>query len=120
MQYRHGSLEGIILSTFWELEKSNSKAFSVKDIADYLANKTSEKRAYTTVKTVMDRLFDKKVLYRYKKGKKFFYKSVYSQEEIVINSVNDIAKRYCCGNFDTLKNIINSYNTEKEVILEAV
>ena len=72
MLSRHGSLESAILSALWGLEKKGIYTNSVKDVYEILAQSDEEKRAYTTVKTVMDRLFEKKVLLRYKSGKKFF------------------------------------------------
>ena len=72
-----GSLEIDILNSIWELaEVSEGSDISIQDVVDHLSNKGIE-RAYTTIKTVMDRLTLKSVLVRYKSGKKFFYSAAF-------------------------------------------
>ena len=53
MNFKHGSLESIILNAMWELEKSGIYKNSVKDVYEFLSRTDSTKRAYTTIKTVM-------------------------------------------------------------------
>ena len=70
-----GSLEIEILNTFWNLTSNNEDIdISIQDVVDELSKNGTE-RAYTTIKTVMDRLVTKSILVRYKVGKKFFYKA---------------------------------------------
>lgn len=107
MQSRHGALECAILSTLWELEKDGIYTNSVKDVFDILSQRESQSRAYTTIKTVMDRLYEKKVLLRYKQGKKFFYRTMYSNQEMLVNSLNQIAVRYCCGDLTKVSQVLN-------------
>ncbi len=115
MQSRHGSLESAILSTLWNLEKDGIYTNTVKDVYEILSQNDSGKRAYTTIKTVMDRLFEKKLLLRFREGRKFCYRTVYSNREIVENSLNELANRYCSGNIDILKEILNSV-IEKQLV----
>ena len=115
MKTRHGSLESSILNALWGLEKDGIFTKSVKDVYEILAKNEDEKRAYTTLKTVMDRLTEKKVLMRFKQGKKFFYRTAYSNDEMIVNSLNLIAERYCNGNFDRLSAIIDEIK-QKEYI----
>ena len=69
-----GSLEIEILNTFWNLTATDEDVdISIQDVVDELSSNGVE-RAYTTIKTVMDRLVSKSILVRYKVGKKFFYK----------------------------------------------
>ena len=105
MKFKHGSLEGIILNALWELEKSGVYKNSVKDVYDFLSKTESTKRAYTTIKTVMDRLFEKEVLLRIKHGKKFYYRTAYSNSDIVITSLKKIATQYCGGDLNKLMHI---------------
>ena len=112
MLSRHGSLECAILGALWNLEQNGIYTNSVKDVFDILSQNDDEKRAYTTIKTVMDRLFEKKVLLRYKQGKKFFYRTVYSNNEIVVKSLQETANRYCCGDLARLSLILNSMMEE--------
>ncbi|MBQ4646873.1 MAG: BlaI/MecI/CopY family transcriptional regulator [Candidatus Gastranaerophilales bacterium] len=113
MLSRHGSLECAILGALWGLEQNGIYTNSVKDVYDILANSQEEKRAYTTIKTVMDRLFEKKVLLRYKQGKKFYYRTVYSNQEIITKSLFEIAQRYCSGDLTRLSLILNEMMEEE-------
>ena len=66
MNLKHGSLESVILNSLWELEKCGIYKNSVKDVFEYINQSNSTKRAYTTIKTVMDRLYEKEILLRLK------------------------------------------------------
>jgi len=116
MLSRHGSLECAILGALWNLEQNGIYTNSVKDVFDILSQNEDEKRAYTTIKTVMDRLHEKRILLRYKEGKKFYYRTVYSNFEIVTKSLNEIAQRYCCGDLEKLSLILNSMKDEKHLV----
>lgn len=116
MLSRHGSLECAILGALWGLEQNGIYTNSVKDVYEILANKDDEKRAYTTIKTVMDRLHDKKILLRYKEGKKFYYRTVYSRQEIIIKSITEISNRYCDGDLHSLSLILNAMMDEKILV----
>ena len=113
MLSRHGSLECAILGALWNLEQDGIYTNSVKDVYEILANSNQEKRAYTTIKTVMDRLHDKKILLRYKDGKKFYYRTVYSKNEIITKSLVEIANRYCNGKLNSLTSVLNELLEEK-------
>lgn len=93
MGLEHGSLESIILNSIWKLEEEGNSESSVNQVFEKI-NLSGEQRAYTTVKTVMDRLFDKGVLSRFKLGKKFFYKSAYSKDQMVKMALEKIARQY--------------------------
>lgn len=116
MLYRHGSLECAILSALWQLERNGTYKNTVKDVYGYLLNNSSEKRAYTTIKTVMDRLEDKKVLIRFKESKRFYYRTVYSNHDMIIENLNQIASRYCYGDLNKLKDVINLMIDEKSLV----
>ena len=113
MLSKHGTLEGAILSTLWELESQGIYTNSVKDVYESLNKK--EAKAYTTIKTVMDRLFEKNILLRFKQGKKFFYRTAYSNYEIVANSLKEIADRYCGGDIAKLNQVLQSFD-DKQLI----
>ncbi|MBR6163927.1 BlaI/MecI/CopY family transcriptional regulator [bacterium] len=93
--YTHGSLENEILNAVWSIEENEAEAstISVNEVQDSI-NQTGNIRAYTTVKTVMDRLVDKKILNRQKKGKKFFYNSAFSRKEMAKTAIRHIAGQY--------------------------
>lgn len=92
-----GTLEIEILNIVWQIQKEDEdRNISVKDIVDYLSQKNIE-RAYTTVKTVMDRLSTKELLVRYRSGKKFYYKSVMDKEEMAKMTIQDILQQFFDG-----------------------
>ncbi len=113
MLSKHGTLESAILSTLWDLENNGVMTNTVKDVYEILAKNSTDKRAYTTIKTVMDRLFEKNILLRYKQGKKFFYRTAYSNNEIVINSLQEIANRYCNGSLSKLSKILETIDNDR-------
>ena len=113
MQSKHGALEGAILTTLWELESKGMKSNTVKDVFD---NIESDKRAYTTIKTVMDRLYSKNILIREKKGRKFLYRTAFSNYEVVVNSLNDISEKYCSGNLNKLFSILENMQNSRQLV----
>ena len=80
---------------------------SVKDVVDDMMENGME-RAYTTVKTVMDRLSSKELLVRYRTGKKFFYKSVMDKQEMAIAAIKEISSQFCDGNDLEMMHFIES------------
>ena len=115
MNFRHGSLESIILNALWELEANGVYKNSVKDVFDYISSTQTTKRAYTTVKTVMDRLFEKEILLRIKQGKKFYYRTAYSNNDIIANSLKKIAIQYCGGDMNKLIEVASSISNSNLV-----
>lgn len=114
MNFKHGSLESIILNALWELEKSGVYKHSVGEVFEYLSHTETNKRAYTTIKTVMDRLFEKEVLLRIKQGKKFFYRTAFSNTDIILSSMQKIANQYCDGDLNRLMSITKSACEEQK------
>ena len=108
MNFRHGSL-------VWELESQGLYKNSVKDVFDYISSTQTTKRAYTTVKTVMDRLFEKEILLRIKQGKKFYYRTAYSNNDIIANSLKKIAIQYCGGDMNKLIEVASSISNSNLV-----
>lgn len=120
MNFRHGSLESIILNALWELESQGLYKNSVKDVFDYISSTQTTKRAYTTVKTVMDRLFEKEILLRIKQGKKFYYRTAYSNNDIIANSLKKIAIQYCGGDMNKLIEVASSISNSNLVEQQSV
>ncbi|MBQ3310645.1 BlaI/MecI/CopY family transcriptional regulator [bacterium] len=89
-----GTLEIEILSSVWKLQETDGDMnISVKDVVDDM-NSNGIKRAYTTVKTVMDRLNSKDILVRYRAGKKFFYRAVMDREEMSIAAIKELSSQF--------------------------
>ncbi len=101
-----GSLEIDILNSIWRMtEESEDRDISIQDIVDDLSQSGID-RAYTTIKTVMDRLTVKSVLVRYRVGKKFFYKAAMTKDEMARNSIKLIAEQFFNGNYFSLMHFL--------------
>jgi predicted transcriptional regulator len=94
-----GKLEIDILNSFWSLTSDDEdRDVSIQDIVDDLSSNGIE-RAYTTIKTVMDRLTLKSILVRYKVGKKFFYKATMTREEMAEEAIKTVAEQFFNGSY---------------------
>ncbi len=105
-----GSLEIEILNTFWNLTSTNEDIdISIQDVVDNLSEHGIE-RAYTTIKTVMDRLVTKSILVRYKVGKKFFYKATMDKREMALDMLNEFTNNFFNGDHAQMMRFV-----EKEI-----
>ncbi len=120
MNYTHGSLENEILKTIWMLEEIESSDVSVTEVQEVINRNSSVSRAYTTVKTVMDRLVEKNMLVRYKQGKKFFYKTVSSRDEMAQEAIKKLASQYFNNDMDSLVKTISSMSALQKECKTAV
>ncbi|MBO6087726.1 BlaI/MecI/CopY family transcriptional regulator [bacterium] len=94
-----GKLEIDILNSFWKLSAENEdRDISIQDVVNDMSANGIE-RAYTTIKTVMDRLTVKSILVRYKSGKKFFYKAAMSKDEMASEAVKTVSEQYFDGSY---------------------
>ena len=97
IEYKYGDFENIILNAIWHLEENEKDIVSVLDIQTRINTVESKEWAYTTVKTVMDRLVQKALISRLKQGKKYFYKSSFSRLEAGEMNMRKIVKQYYNG-----------------------
>lgn len=89
-----GKLEIDILNSIWRMTSEYEDIdISIQDVVDDLSENGVE-RAYTTIKTVMDRLTVKSILVRYKVGKKFFYKATMNRTEMAKDSVKELVEQF--------------------------
>lgn len=110
-----GKLEIDILNSFWNLTANDEdRDISIQDIVDELALNGIE-RAYTTIKTVMDRLTVKSVLVRYKVGKKFYYKATMNRNEMALDAVKTVAEQFFNGNYVELIKFVEK-NTQNVLV----
>lgn|SRR5574344_273887 len=112
MNYTHGSLENEILKTIWMLEEIEENDVSVNEVQDVINRNADSARAYTTVKTVMDRLVEKNMLVRYKQGKKFFYKTVSTRNEMAEQAIKKLANQYFNNDMSSLATAVKSLQKE--------
>lgn len=111
-----GKLEIDILNSVWNLTTDNeneSRDISIQDVVDDLSSNGIE-RAYTTIKTVMDRLTAKSVLVRYKVGKKFFYSAAMNREEMARENIEEICSQFFGSNYvDMIRFVENQFDLVK-------
>lgn len=93
MDLKQGDLENIILNALWDLEGDGNERIFVGDIQEKIKS-PSKKWAYTTVKTVLDRLVDKEIAVREKDGKKYLYRSVVDRDEAGILALQKVVRQY--------------------------
>lgn len=116
MIMKQESLENIILNALWKLEEDNYEIINVSDIQSHI-NKNNKKWAYTTVKTVLDRLSDKKLLVRYKQGKKFCYRSKISRLSAGQEAIRRLSREYYNNNMDELVKEVKKIYDESAVLV---
>ncbi len=93
MDLKQGDLENIILNAVWDLEGNTEENIYVGNVQEKI--KTPVKKwAYTTVKTVLDRLVDKELALRVKDGKKYLYQSVVKRDEAGVIAVEKLIRQY--------------------------
>ena len=101
-----GSLEIEILNTFWNLNSENEdRDISIQDVVDELSANGTQ-RAYTTIKTVMDRLVTKSIVVRYKVGKKFFYKVTMDKREMALDMLHEFTNNFFDGNYASMMRFV--------------
>ena len=107
-----GFLEMEILNTFWDLISENEdRDISIQDVVDELSSKGTQ-RAYTTIKTVMDRLVAKSILVRYKTGKKFFYKVTMDKREMALDMMREFTDNFFDGDMAKMVRFVERETVE--------
>ncbi len=107
-----GKLEIDILNTIWTLTaECEERDISIQDVVDNLAENGVE-RAYTTIKTVMDRLTLKSILVRYKVGKKFFYRAALNKREMAVDALNTVAEQFFDKDYVKMMKFIEEEHSE--------
>ncbi len=96
MDFKQGDFENILMNAIWDLEDEEIEETDVSLVQSKI-NSDKQSWAYTTVKTVLDRLVKKESLERIKFNKKFFYKSKISRKEAGFIAIEKIAKQYFKG-----------------------
>jgi len=96
MDLKQGDFENILMNAIWDMEESECEKIDVSEVQIFI-NSEEQSWAYTTVKTVLDRLVKKEMLERIKCNNKFFYKSKISGKEAGIAALEKLAKQYFKG-----------------------
>ena len=117
MDLKQGDLENIILNALWDLEGDGNERIFVGDIQEKIKS-AKKKWAYTTVKTVLDRLVDKEIAVREKDGKKYLYRSVVNRDEAGILALKKVVRQYFKNDVNELVACLNRLQTPSKVIVE--
>ena len=113
MDLKQGDLENIILNALWDLEKEGTDKIFVGDIQSRIKS-PKKKWAYTTVKTVLDRLVDKEIAIRQKDGKKYLYRSVVNRDEAGVLAIQKVMRQYFKNDMAQLLDCLNQFDVENE------
>lgn len=105
MDLKQGDLENIILNALWDLEREGSEKIYVGDIQERIKS-PAKKWAYTTVKTVLDRLVDKEIAIREKDGKKYLYRSVVNRDEAGVLALKKVLRQYFKSDVGSMLNCL--------------
>ncbi len=117
MDLKQGDLENIILNALWDLEGEGSEKIFVGDIQERI--KTPNKKwAYTTVKTVLDRLVDKEIAIREKDGKKYLYHSVVNRDDAGVLALKKVIRQYFKNDINEMLSCLNRMKTPTKIIAE--
>jgi BlaI family transcriptional regulator, penicillinase repressor len=114
MSLKQGDLENIILNALWDLESDAHSKIFVGDIQEKIkADRPDAKEwAYTTVKTVLDRLVDKEIAIREKDGKKYLYRSVLKRDEAGSLALTKLIRQYFRNDVSNLETCLNRIRNE--------
>jgi len=115
MNRRHGNLENIILNALWKMEENDQLLIDVSNIQTEI-NSARQKWAYTTVKTVLDRLAEKNHVERIKQGKKYYYRSATSRINAGDAAIKRVAKQYFNDDIEEMVKAANKILEEALVI----
>lgn len=91
-----------LMEILWPLGEA-----SVKDVWKRLD--PARALAYTTVMTVLEKMYRKGILAQRKKGKAFLYSPALSREEALKGIIHHISQAYFAGSHSNLINFINSH-----------
>ena len=117
MDLKQGDLENIILNALWDLEGDGNEKIFVGDIQEKIKS-ANKKWAYTTVKTVLDRLVDKEIAVREKDGKKYLYKSVVDRDEAGVKALKKVVAQYFRNDVRELVACLDRLQTPNRIIAE--
>jgi predicted transcriptional regulator len=113
MVLKQGDLENIILNALWDLDAEGLDPVYVSHVQERIC-KAEKNWAYTTVKTVLDRLVDKGDASRERHGKKYSYKASVQRADAGIYAIEKVIRQYFCNDMDALSACLAQLKTEKK------
>ncbi len=103
MNYKYGDLENLVLNAVWTMEEQAQESISVCEVQERINFLNNKNWAYTTIKTVMDRLVEKALIIRFKNGKKYYYKSVMSRQEMASDAMKKMTRQFFNNDFNEMR-----------------
>lgn len=119
MELKQGDLENIILNALWLMEEEDKDKIDVRDVQEKIKTDT-QSWAYTTVKTVLDRLVDKELVLRIKEGKKYLYRTVVDRQQAGEDAIKKLAKQYFRNNYQDMISCAERLSSTATEVLELV
>ena len=98
---KQGDLENLILNALWDMETTGQTRIFVGDVQEAIRQE-DRRWAYTTVKTVLDRLVDKGLANRQKDGKRFFYQTILQRAEAAETALRKVLTQFFCDDMEQL------------------
>ena len=115
MSLKHGGLENLVLNVIWDNYEPEEALLNVSQTQDCLNRLNSRKKwAYTTVKTILDRLSDKGFLLKIKADKKFVYKPIMNRDEMAKDALKKLALEYFKDDFNKLADFVYQIQNAEE------
>ena len=115
MDLNHGALENLIMNVVWNNTDAFINEMSVSQVWEKLNQlNTRKKWAYTTVKTVLDRLYDKGMLNKIKSGKKYNYSAIMTKEEMAEKALKQVALDYFSNDIIEMARFVKAMEYEEE------
>lgn len=119
MNLKHGGLENLVLNVVWDDTEELGTPVCVSMVQDSLNRLYSRKKwAYTTVKTILDRLTEKGFLQKIKIGKKFVYNPLLQRRQMALDALKKLALDYFKDDFQDMADFVQrvAYGEEKSPI----
>ena len=119
MNLNHGALENLVMNILWNYSDEFKGKMSVNQVWQKLNElNTNKKWAYTTVKTILDRLYDKRLINKTKCGKKYNYATLMPRLEMAEKALKKVALEYFQNDFAQMTKFVReiAYEEEKNLV----
>ncbi|MDD3150395.1 MAG: BlaI/MecI/CopY family transcriptional regulator [Candidatus Gastranaerophilales bacterium] len=115
----HGNLENIVLNAVWDIEENANepKNTDVSMVQKAININNEQSWAYTTIKTVLDRLVEKNLLRKNKQKRKYLYFSLCSREEMGQKAIKKLALQYFKNDISELLKVVEKVSKEELILV---
>lgn len=105
MALNHGDLENKVLGALWDLQNEGSTPIFVSDLRENIQS-PGQRWAYTTVKTVLDRLVEKGLVVREKDGLRYHYHTLLDRRASAMTALDKVVRQYFKNDVNTCLNAL--------------